>query len=196
MPDPDLFGAPKEGSLSNPQRLNRYSYCLNNPYKYVDPDGRLTVSIWNYTGKNQNWGHASITLEDGTHISWWPSKNRVSTFPGFMIKLIPQLANIYSADALKNQTFAKDVEYEGSLPNEQIKINGLDEGKIKQWWEPFKNSNKWQSLTQNCSTTAADALKAGGADVFSSWLKSNNLVWTPQAVLKYAQEIVKKQKEE
>jgi len=27
-------------SLLNPQRLNRYSYSLNNPYKYVDPDGK------------------------------------------------------------------------------------------------------------------------------------------------------------
>lgn len=58
MPDPDLFGAPKEGSLSNPQRLNRYSYCLNNPYKYVDPDGRFSMyaqwdvaSGWSYQFK-------------------------------------------------------------------------------------------------------------------------------------------------
>jgi hypothetical protein len=43
VPDPDLFGVPKEGILSNPQRLNRYSYCLNNPYKYVDPDGRFAI---------------------------------------------------------------------------------------------------------------------------------------------------------
>jgi len=26
--------------LNNPQRLNRYAYGLNNPYRYVDPDGR------------------------------------------------------------------------------------------------------------------------------------------------------------
>ncbi|MCL5022338.1 MAG: RHS repeat-associated core domain-containing protein [Nitrospirae bacterium] len=27
--------------LANPQRLNRYAYSLNNPYRYVDPDGRM-----------------------------------------------------------------------------------------------------------------------------------------------------------
>ena len=31
--------------LSYPQNLNRYSYCLNNPVKYVDPDGKSVVGI-------------------------------------------------------------------------------------------------------------------------------------------------------
>ncbi len=29
------------GDLSDPQRLNRYTYCRNNPHKYTDPDGRI-----------------------------------------------------------------------------------------------------------------------------------------------------------
>ncbi|MBN2335469.1 RHS repeat-associated core domain-containing protein [Candidatus Bathyarchaeota archaeon] len=28
------------GNLVDPQSLNRYSYCRNNPHKYIDPDGR------------------------------------------------------------------------------------------------------------------------------------------------------------
>ncbi|MBN2335864.1 RHS repeat-associated core domain-containing protein [Candidatus Bathyarchaeota archaeon] len=28
------------GDLSDPQSLNRYSYCRNNPHKYTDPDGK------------------------------------------------------------------------------------------------------------------------------------------------------------
>jgi hypothetical protein len=27
--------------LTDPQTFNRYTYCLNNPHKYLDPDGRL-----------------------------------------------------------------------------------------------------------------------------------------------------------
>ncbi|MBT3282407.1 MAG: RHS repeat-associated core domain-containing protein [Cryomorphaceae bacterium] len=29
----------------NPQNLNRYSYVLNNPYKYTDPDGHFAVTV-------------------------------------------------------------------------------------------------------------------------------------------------------
>ena len=33
-------------SASNPQTLNRYSYCLNNPLKYIDPSGnKVSLSV-------------------------------------------------------------------------------------------------------------------------------------------------------
>jgi RHS repeat-associated protein len=31
--------------LTNPQKLNRYSYCLNNPLKYLDPTGKDVVGM-------------------------------------------------------------------------------------------------------------------------------------------------------
>jgi RHS repeat-associated protein len=34
-------------SASNPQNLNRYSYTLNNPLKYIDPTGHSTESAFN-----------------------------------------------------------------------------------------------------------------------------------------------------
>lgn len=33
--------------LENPQRLNRYAYGLNNPYRFVDPDGEIPIdAVW------------------------------------------------------------------------------------------------------------------------------------------------------
>jgi hypothetical protein len=32
-------------NLSNPQSFNRYSYCLNNPLKYIDPSGNNNVTV-------------------------------------------------------------------------------------------------------------------------------------------------------
>jgi len=29
----------------NPQLLNKYIYCVNNPYKYIDPDGRFILAV-------------------------------------------------------------------------------------------------------------------------------------------------------
>jgi RHS repeat-associated protein len=47
-PDPvgavdEKTGKVNSKNLLNPQRLNYYAYGLNNPYKYVDPDGR---DVW------------------------------------------------------------------------------------------------------------------------------------------------------
>ncbi|MCZ8219062.1 MAG: polymorphic toxin type 10 domain-containing protein [Acidovorax sp.] len=37
---------PKEFSPENPHSLNRYAYGNNNPYKYVDPDGKIAETVW------------------------------------------------------------------------------------------------------------------------------------------------------
>jgi RHS repeat-associated protein len=39
QPDPII------ADIYNPQNLNAYSYVLNNPYKYVDPDGREVYAV-------------------------------------------------------------------------------------------------------------------------------------------------------
>ena len=55
--------------------------------------------------------------------------------------------------------------------------------KIKKWWNGFKTTHKWKTLTQNCSTTVGDALKAGGGP------ETGKFVWTPAYVEKYARRI-------
>jgi RHS repeat-associated protein len=36
-----------EKDLLNPQRLNRYNYSLNNPYRYIDPNGKWPEEVHN-----------------------------------------------------------------------------------------------------------------------------------------------------
>jgi RHS repeat-associated protein len=48
QPDPVGLVDPATGKVNqemllNPQRLNRYVYALNNPYRYVDPEGDFAI---------------------------------------------------------------------------------------------------------------------------------------------------------
>lgn len=40
---------PNRGTFDNPGTLNRYTYCLNNPLKYTDPNGRETANCGPYS---------------------------------------------------------------------------------------------------------------------------------------------------
>ncbi|AKG53330.1 hypothetical protein DGWBC_0654 [Dehalogenimonas sp. WBC-2] len=50
-------------SFLNPQSLNRYSYCYNNPLKYTDPTGH-----WGWIGAVVNTAAYTITHHD--NFSW------------------------------------------------------------------------------------------------------------------------------
>jgi RHS repeat-associated protein len=159
--------------------LNRFRYAHNEPITRKDPTGLLDVFTWK---ARDGYGHASIRLQNGTYISWWPSAHR----EGNKNRCDCPKDNLYHAPANSDQTYEDDVAGEdGHSPDEVIHIDGLNEDAIASWWSAFKNNpqNNWNTSSQNCSTTVYDALRSGGG--FPTYVP----VWNPAAVSLYSHEV-------
>jgi len=70
------------GYLSNPQRWNRYSYCLNNPLLYTDPNGEdVTIYYRAPKGlKELDFGHVLIYVRndetgESAYYDYYPGDN-------------------------------------------------------------------------------------------------------------------------
>jgi len=50
------------GNLLDPQRWNRYAYGRNNPFRYIDPDGRDIMVIENGSTQGNPFGHSAIAV--------------------------------------------------------------------------------------------------------------------------------------
>lgn len=153
----------------------------------------IKVYIWSYRSKKHTWGHASMDV-NGQHISWWP------TLEGRVHSKLHN--NIYSAHPVANMSLEDDMAGEGDgeskvFPDHTILISGLNEKKIIQWWRRTAlswgggkalgpPSVPWSSLGWNCSKIVATALKQGGGDMYTSLWAGKNLIWTPNAVRRYA----------
>ena len=156
----------------------------------------VTVFIWTFRGSSVAWGHAALQVTGGNpagsiYISWWPQgtgrQTKLPVAPG-------PLANVYRVPAIANRQYIQDESAEGTPPDWRIDIDGLDETAIKTRWASFKTgANQWSTLSQNCSTTVAQALVAGGADKYakglSGWWRSWNTVWSPNDVLLFVRAI-------
>ena len=163
----------------------------------------VVVHVWEYRGKHEAWGHANMTLPRD-YISWWPQH------PGQVPAALPRtvsklglspgpLANLYTSHPIRERTFRQDFDAEGGSPDHNVKLDGLNEEAITQWWSSFGLSLHgeqlqgpmlpWSTLSQNCSSVVAKALQVAGGDTYASWTKAWNVVWTPKDVLGYARSI-------
>ncbi len=67
-----------EVDLINPQRLNRYAYSLNNPYRYIDSDGKWPEQVHN-TIISRAFSGGSYKLSDRAIASLMRGSNRADS---------------------------------------------------------------------------------------------------------------------
>jgi hypothetical protein len=72
-------------------------------------------------------------------------------------------------------------------------VRGLSETAIKRWWADRQRSwPQWDAASNNCATTVALALQAGGAHQYEhalDWWRANNFVWAPSDIIAYVRVI-------
>ena len=109
----------------------------------------MKVFIWHPTASPIQVGHAALTLDDGTHISWWPQGKT----EGKKSKKNPR--DVGSLD--------EDIRLEGREPDKIFKITGLNDKAIKKWWDAFiAADNKYNLASRNCCHIVLSALRRGG----------------------------------
>ena len=108
--------------------------------------------------------------------------------PGARVRLasLGRMSNIYTAPALPPD-FQRDQELEGTKPT-VVHLDNLNEDTIQKWWDQFGKSREWKTLSQNCSTTVAQALDKGGGSNRAPYA-SHHMVWSPADAEAYARQI-------
>jgi len=112
----------------------------------------------------------------GTGISWWPDNNRKYYGKDWF----------FSAGALESNARRHWGWERAKAPYDwYFQIKGLDEAAIVDWFNNFKKGNGWQTLGNNCSSVAYQALRHGGAQF------ALPKFWMPSLVAKYLQDFAR-----
>ncbi len=169
-------GKAKEKLLLNPQRLNRYAYSLNNPYKYIDPDGRDAILV-KYVGYQVNTGYGfRLPLGHSAVIAVNPDTGSTKYFEygryggDFGKVQNPEVPNLFMENGKPTEKSLKNLykyisEHSGqSKPVDATYYDDADFNKVVDFATERMNDknrapyNKW---TNNCKTFSKEAVEAG-----------------------------------
>ena len=160
----------------------------------------IVLYVWKI-GTDGNPGHASLQV-GSTYMSYWPQSPAGKND----IKLGQTHAAVFPS------SYRVDVRLEGKDSHACRPLQGLDEQAMAAAWSAFtQNPARYNMVSHNCSTVIASMLQIGskvapsfvsriGIDDHTSnmatrlflrlrFLSSSIRMWTPDALLRYADEI-------
>ncbi len=163
--------------LLNPQKLNRYAYGLNNPYKYIDADGRDAVLV-KYVGYRVNTGlgfklplghSALIAVDPDTGVTKYYEYGRYDK-AGFGLVQNKEVPNLVMKDGKPTEESLKKLynfiskSYGQNKPVDASYYEDADFQKTVDFAIDRmndKNRKPYSLLNNNCKTFATEAVEAG-----------------------------------
>lgn len=168
-------------NLYNPQGLNRYAYVLNNPYKYVDPDGRDAIIV-NYDIQSGSFGfdfgHSSVVVgndDDGWTALWFGTdEGNVYEQGGISSLSVVTRGSVLKGKGSTWQGALKNLE--SSVPNggtvgphdtstavRFLSSKTQDKKMIEFMKSKYDNQkeSKYNPIANNCANVVADVMRAG-----------------------------------
>jgi RHS repeat-associated protein len=158
QPEPLLKGVPGNSFLVNPQKLNPYVYCLNNPVIYADPDGKDLILL-NDNSKTTAFGRGHSAVLVGNKRGWayfskdgfGQGKNVARYFKTISDFIKSGLAERYD----RSHRVKTDIK-------QDIKMVGYGLQNINKDYDPSEDKGKNK---ENCADLVSGIGKAGGLDI-------------------------------
>ena len=169
--DPKLL----QRATKKPQRWNRYTYAINNPLKFVDPDGRdIMLFVRNNSGGGlTNFGHVALRVHGNGYDKTFDF-GRYRGGRGFLRAKGPGILRVWkNFDAFKagqRTSGASKAVNLTTTPAQDQQALGFFQGKIDQGkqlpgnlnsnFTEFQLQQDYELTSNNCTTICVDAIES------------------------------------
>ena len=176
-------------NVFNAQDLNHYAFERNNPYKYIDPDGKDAWLIVDPKGAgigfkdNQiiSFGHVALIVgNDGKYEVY--SQGAADT-GGLAVKLSSNveggvyISEVYSTKEEAMSSLGGSYTEAAHFVTDSTKDKAMHDAAVVQQAAYEKGDKKYNLISSNCADFTTDILKSGGVSTKSTGLNNIPIIY-------------------